>query len=476
MNTYKIPDEYFFRLNHVRPRFKNDIEEVLLYTADAISGLPEQAAESFENSLFAILKAYKQNSFAKDKTIDNWRTEISALFSFIKIDEGLESPAQSALRLSKNRNLCEFFNYFLLTFQYPGGHVKPKTIIESLKKNVRFKPCKFILDTLVSGGCDFYVTSEEITQCAYYDLRVLQGERSAKEVSDIIKENRQKGVQYDHKYSQLKKNGNFPSKGDLYRYAGDILDYMVLANLLIYKTERYYLNKDYIDAINFHISSDSFFTDYDRIDLTVDEREISSEVKKLESRWIDYSNSFDNIKEFISGGQKEQLDLDEIIRAYYEHLKGSRGKNIATKFVGDYGEWIILAHEINRTKSDSKRKHLITKIPTPLGVGYDLQSIEIGEKKRYIEVKTTRAKKFLAINSFNITPNEWDTAKTLGENYYIYYLLINESSNLKRLFIIKNPVEQYQKGNINVCNMTNGSFNLKFDDEKAGIWSEVQTI
>ena len=37
VKTYKIPDEYFFRLHHVRPRFKNDVEEVLLYVATSIS-------------------------------------------------------------------------------------------------------------------------------------------------------------------------------------------------------------------------------------------------------------------------------------------------------------------------------------------------------------------------------------------------------------------------------------------------------
>ena len=28
MIEYQIPDEYFFRLHHVRPRFKGDIENV----------------------------------------------------------------------------------------------------------------------------------------------------------------------------------------------------------------------------------------------------------------------------------------------------------------------------------------------------------------------------------------------------------------------------------------------------------------
>ena len=37
MAEYKIPDEYFFRIHHVRPRFKGDIENVLIYMAEEIS-------------------------------------------------------------------------------------------------------------------------------------------------------------------------------------------------------------------------------------------------------------------------------------------------------------------------------------------------------------------------------------------------------------------------------------------------------
>ena len=29
MSIYKIPDEYYFRVHHVRPRFKGDIESLL---------------------------------------------------------------------------------------------------------------------------------------------------------------------------------------------------------------------------------------------------------------------------------------------------------------------------------------------------------------------------------------------------------------------------------------------------------------
>ena len=83
-NVYKIPDEYFFRLHHVRPRFKNNVEEVLLYVATSISDLPKLPKKEFDENLNQVLFNFGKNKTAAQKTIDNWRTEISALFSFIQ--------------------------------------------------------------------------------------------------------------------------------------------------------------------------------------------------------------------------------------------------------------------------------------------------------------------------------------------------------------------------------------------------------
>ena len=91
---------------------------------------------------------------------------------------------------------------------------------------------------------------------------------------------------------------------------------------------------------------------------------------------------------------------------------------------------------------------MINKIPTPLGVGYDIQSIEFEKRKRYIEVKTTKSKKAIMNNRFKLTPNEWDTAETMGENYFIYYLVVNEKE--KNIFVIQNPVKQYSEGNLKI--------------------------
>ena len=144
--------------------------------------------------------------------------------------------------------------------------------------------------------------------------------------------------------------------------------------------------------------------------------------------------------------EREAENISALIQEYYSRMKGD--KKVPTKIFGDYGETLVLAHEYLRTKDKSNRQHLITKIPTPLGVGYDLQSIEIEKKKRYIEVKTTKSRKAINSNRFKLTPNEWDTAETLGDNYFIYCLTINEQS--KNIFIIQNPVKQHELGNIKI--------------------------
>ena len=51
IKTYRIPDEFFFRLHHVRPRFKNDVEEVLLYVATSISEMAVLPNNDFKNEL-----------------------------------------------------------------------------------------------------------------------------------------------------------------------------------------------------------------------------------------------------------------------------------------------------------------------------------------------------------------------------------------------------------------------------------------
>ena len=474
VKTYRIPDEYFFRLHHVRPRYKDDVEEALLYVVTSIAELDLLEKKTYRVELNSKLREFKNNRKLEEKTIDNWRTEISAIFALIQEEDKLLQPSKMAIRLANNQYLDEFFNYFLYSFQYPGGHIKSHNIIKQIEAGVKFKPCNFILQLLIEGekltGKAFSITAEELTQCAYFDLRVTRDGKHPKDVAKMILKHRADKIEYDHHYDQLKneKTGAFPSNGDLCRYAGDILDYMVLANLLQHKGTGYYyyLNAENKEAIDYHLRNAVWFNQYDRF---YTQQEITNpQISAVEETWFSFVNQFDGIEAFAPQlDQVEQENISALIQEYYSRMTGDR--KVPTKIIGDYGESLILAHEYLRTKEKSNRQHLINKIPTPLGVGYDIQSVELEKKKRYIEVKTTKSRKAIKNNRFKLTPNEWDTAETMGDNYFIYYLVVNDDT--KNIFMIQNPVKQYEQGNLKVDK------NLVVEFSKtSGQWSKLLEI
>lgn len=475
MKTYKIPDEHFFRLHHVRPRFKNDVESVLIHVATSIANINKTSTDSFNNELNSVIRQFGGNQTSTTKTIDNWRTEISALFGLIdKSENHLLKASRICKLLAKNQYLDQFFNYFLFTFQYPGGHVKPRSVVEMVNNQIKFKPCFFILSVLkhliTSNKSKAYITPEEATFCIFNDKRVTSGQRGVAEVANVILENRKNKVDYFYDYNDLfnVKTKSFPSRGDIVRYAGDILDYMVLGELLDDKTtgQYYSLNKDNQATIDFHINNVVWFDEYDKYYIS---NTISlSDARSIEVKWNQYVNSFYSIPEFepnLTGANP--VSIAEAIETYYSGIKGK--KNVSTKETGDLGESLIIAHEILRTQPTTKRQHLINKIPTHLGVGFDIQSIEGDKIKRYIEVKTTKSKKSLKTLRFNLTPNELDSALTLREKYFIYYLRLIDNSN--DIFVIKDPIKQIEEGHLKLSQHLVVEFN-----ENAGKWTKLLQI
>ena len=112
MAEYQIPKEYYFRLHHVRPRFKGDIENVLIYVAEEIARVGEKATDDFVADVNAALFRYPGNAHRELKTINNWRTEISALFGFIQHTEITDKPGRRAIELANNQVLKYFYTIF----------------------------------------------------------------------------------------------------------------------------------------------------------------------------------------------------------------------------------------------------------------------------------------------------------------------------------------------------------------------------
>ena len=484
MSEYKIPEEYYFRIHHVRPRFKGDIENVLIYMAEEITRVGEQPTDEFVKKVNEAIYRYPGNAHRELKTINNWRTEISALFGFVEHTDKTEKPGRRAIELASNEDLVECFKVFLYNFQYPGAHIKPKNVLEQIENGIHFKPAQYILKLLKfanrEGGNSVGITKYEACHCIFNDLRVTRDNEGVEKTWERISENRKKKLEYDQ-------------TGDVVRYAGDILDYMEIANLLkTYDSYTYYLNTLEEEAVIKFIESTDWFGEYDEM---IENRTGDMEsVKDCINGWFSYVNrdiketdfstdilayiasDEDDLKKLKEntttdgiGGLADLIErenaLEKRIATYYD--------GFTTKDIGDIGESLVHGHECMRIKIGGREDliHLIKRIPTQFAVGYDISSVELDERKRYIEVKTTISSKPLHFNRIHLTKNEWNTASSTHDRYYVYRLLL--SKNDRKLFLLQDPVGLYKKDMIDM--IPSDGADITFDPSKVGKFEELLT-
>ncbi|MFC2135320.1 protein NO VEIN domain-containing protein [Bacteroidota bacterium] len=432
---YQVPEEYYFRLHHPRPRFKNDVENVLIYLAHEICTLGQMPKDEFKTSLNNCIRNYPGNCDKVQKTIDNWRTEIDALFCLTLHNDETISPSLRAHELSETQDLVRFFKYFCYFFQYPGGFLKPHMNIAVINMDISFRPAVYIGGLLQHienlEGRRAGINKAEATHIIFNDLRVTRDNRSYEETWALIEENRVNNLGYNW-------------SGDVIRYAGDILDYMTLANILVDRPNgNFYLNR------NEDLAIERFIQHTDNFDcsqyITTSIRAIKKEFDALRYNWERYVNTpieegfFDT--DIIALVAHDETDYQNLTRAITEFQETP--DNTAHQ-IGDFGENLILHHERKRISNEGRPdlQHLINKIPNAFAVGYDILSREISEIHRYIEVKTTASTNAIQFLRFHMTTNEWSAAETLGTRYMVYRLLV--SRDTLRLIIIKDPVQKYR--------------------------------
>ncbi len=471
MKEYKTPKEFYFRLHHIRPRFKNNVEEVLLFVASEISNMEPMPKKEFNSRLNRSIKLFPGNAARTQKTINNWRTEISSLFGFILCEEksGLCRAGQIAQHLSDKQDFFEFFKFFLYSFQYPGGHLKPHEAKKLIENGVKFRPAQYIiklLDHAEKETCGrFGISKAEATHCIFNDLRVTRDGRDISETLELIASNRKGRLNYD-------------CRGDIIRYAGDILDYMVYANLLVKHGSLFYLNRIETPAIATFESRSEWFDGYD---IFYGKKADIGKIKKAANMWFVYVNNFvdhlnfetdvlsyigiDKIKYEKLEAETRKLTLEEFAGKIEETGKVAS----KTKEIGDTGENLVHGHECMRLKI-GKREDLIPKvvcIPNKFAMGFDVRSFELDAKYRLIEVKTTISNAAIDFNQFHMTDNEWNAATTYKDQYWVYRLMISRARGMPeiKMFVLRNPVELYKKGLVDV-KLSNGA-DIKFS-KKAG--------
>ena len=463
---YSIPGQFYFPLHQPKPKFKDDVENVLIYMAMEISKIPEQSKDSFMEQVNKAIRLFPGNLGRSVKTINNWRTEISSFFGFIEHDSenSLCKPGRIAVKLANDQDLVEFFRTFLYFFQFPGAYKKPQSIEPMIRAGVNFKPAKYILCLLKhaenASGAKFDLSKAEATHCIFDDLRVTRDNRSIEDTYALIAENRRNRNTYDN-------------DAQVTRYAKDILDYMVYASLLVQGGNRnYYLNHSSMNVVDKFTESDICFHGYD--DLYGGGHDLN-EIQEKSDDWFDFVNQDiqegffkTNIEEYLQKIQETApKPIADSVRALLGKIKEGQ---VDTKLIGDYGENIIIIHEKNWLSQNGREdiKHKVQKIPDKLGVGYDVLSAQLDETQKFVEVKTTISKKKIVLNQFHLTTNEWVAAEGFGDRYFVYRVMLSESEI--KLFIIQNPVRKYKSDQLKMVPRDGADVTFNYD---VGEWQDL---
>lgn len=460
---FVVPTEYWHRIHFVRPRFKSNIENVLLYMANECCKIPRCSCQEYSNRYFNAIRMFPGNIGMADKTLHNWRTEIPALFGFYNEDKlsDVTETSNMAKFLHEKQDLTQFLRLFLMSFQFPGGHMKPQDTRDIICLNIRFKPAQFIIKVLLEGNKllakndsdkEMSISAEEATYCIFNDIRVTSGSVSPQTVAQTILDNRRKRLKY---YNRKDKNiqslrGEPRSKGDVTRYAGDILDYMEIANLLNVHYGYYSLKENQAQAINAFNTDKTFFKGYE--DFYGRNNYETSELSDVEPLWFDYVNKSmkpDLFKSDIRSILNPDEEIDVVFDDKIKDVVTSGTKT--TKDIGNIGEALVCSHEKMRLKIKGYDNfiRLIQIVDSPsYHPGFDIDSFEADgtEDHCYIEVKTTISKKKIQMYGFHMSPNEWRVAGTIKEHYYVYRLMLSEQD--KTLFVLRNPVALYKADKI----------------------------
>ena len=456
---YVVPTEYWHRIHFVRPRFKSNIENVLLYMANECCKIPRCSCQEYSDRYFNAIRMFPGNIGMADKTLHNWRTEIPALFGFYNEDKlsDITETSNMAKFLHEKQDLTQFLRLFLMSFQFPGGHMKPQDTRDIICLNIRFKPAQFIIKVLLEGNKllakndsdkEMSISAEEATYCIFNDIRVTSGSVSPKTVAQTILNNRKKKLKY---YNRKDKNiqslrGEPRSKGDVTRYAGDILDYMEIANLLNVRYGYYSLKENQSQAISAFNTDKTFFKGYE--DFYGRNNYETSDLSDVEPLWFDYVNKSMKPDLFKSDIRSILTPDEEIDVVFDDRIKDVFTSDTkTTKDIGNIGEALVCGHEKMRLKIKGYDNfiRLIQIVDSPsYHPGFDIDSFEADgtEDHCYIEVKTTISKKKIQMYGFHMSPNEWRVAGTIKEHYCVYRLMLSEHD--KTLFILRNPVALYK--------------------------------
>lgn len=439
---YRVPQEHMLRCAFPRGRVLKQVEDDLSILTQLIVKFTPNESKEFDR---LIDEEYGKMRSVSLKSIKNFRTEMTRLFGLINVSEnGMVTPSKRTELLVETQNFPLFFKTFCHKFQFPNGINKPQETIKFLEAGVHFKPAKFLLEFFDLGvarfGAAFCVDGTEISNLVFNDSRVTTGRRTAAEVLELL-------------IALRNQRDRFETGSKMVQHGREFLGYMFLAGLLIQdESGKFHLNETARTAIDF-IKSDAEFFQIPE-DFTTD---LTVRKQTLRDWWLWFGDVSETEKNKFAPGrvtsEEEIPELTEVgIEVTPEMERAAAPTRADMKEIGDKGELVVLKYERERVFQIRPDKvALVQKVSNDTSLGYDIQSLELEDvtKKKYIEVKTTErtfppSKDVLTY--FRMSSNEWDTAKSFKECYYIYrvFLIRGEAS----IFVIKDPVKKYEDGHI----------------------------
>lgn len=416
---------------------------MLLLLANKIVNIGMVEKEQFNALLDKIIKEISAEPLAK-KTIRNQRTEMIRLFGLVKYVDNLAIPGNRLAVLTQSQDIPRFFKSFCGRFQFPGGFLKPDRVSEMVRAGVKFKPAQYILKMMKIANSrygKFAINAAEATHFIFYDRRVIAGGGTPDKALDRIMEARKEKTELD-------------KTSDVIRYARDFLNYMVEADLLIEFKGMYALNEKEAAAIKAIIADRSFFDGYSEV-IKRDGSWDKEEYKKMDAVWMEWFADSPEDEAFqtpTTALVKDDAYFPEQWKKIKEALekRDPRMRGAALKEIGDEGQKIVFEYEketVRKVRPDLV--HMVKDVSHVPTLGYDISSVQPadGRRKKCIEVKTTKKNyKSDILIPFIITINEWSVAQQLGDDYFIYRVIITKEG--VTIFSIQNPPKRTEEGGL----------------------------
>lgn len=397
----------------------------------------------------------KLSHYLKDdpKTIKNHRTENAGkLLGMYLEKDGIICISERTKKFLNDNDQPAFFKSVCFRFQQPNGSQKIQTIIEKIQHKISIKPYHFVLALLnEAANNQVKLTKDEVSFYVLNALETLQGKVGVREVL--------KRILLDRKNKVINKVET-PDKAYSYsmQHINEQFDYLELSNLIRKDSKNIWLNTREQKSIALFINDLNNPLSFSFDEFNLEKDGVSGEI---EDAWQEYfGNIFEiEIKSFTTN--IESLEAFE---------KEAKTIGVSTIELGDEGENFVLKIERERVKKFNPR--LVNKINfhgKTKGLGYDITSIEADRNPKnpefscYIEVKATKRvhpPNFKeAIDTINLTRNEWVAAEQHSQHFYIYRIYFTTQGTF--ISIINNPVKKSEEG---ILYATPTCYRLEFND------------